>query len=173
MRLRRLRPYPRFTATNQPPKERLPSSTKTRPVIPRLPAWIWPEEVVTPFCLWPLTEQSPFTRNWPGSLFTTVPFGSRQLPVERPVDVILRSHRLQAPVPSNPTMATQPPCKSLCAHSACAAMGSREANTIGNSLISAIPFSLDHHSKPWLNKLATKKQKKDTTCQAPHLAGCA
>jgi hypothetical protein len=73
------------------------------------PAWIQAEEVVTPFCLWPLTEQSPFTRNWPGSAFTTVPFGSRQLPVERPVDVILRSHRLHAPVPSNPTMATYTP----------------------------------------------------------------
>jgi hypothetical protein len=45
--LRRWRSYPRFTATNQPPKEHSPSSTKTRPMIPRLPAWIRAEEVVT------------------------------------------------------------------------------------------------------------------------------
>ena len=37
--------YPRFTATNQPPKERSPSSTETRPMIPRLSAWSRPEAV--------------------------------------------------------------------------------------------------------------------------------
>jgi hypothetical protein len=52
------RPYPRFTAMKQPPKARLPSSTETRPMIPRMPAWIWAEEVVTPFCLWPLSRIS-------------------------------------------------------------------------------------------------------------------
>ncbi len=79
-RLQHWRPYARFTATNEPPKRRLPSYAKTRPMIPRLPGLEPTRGGSHPVLSRAGHGAIPFTRNWAGSAVTTVPLGSRQVP---------------------------------------------------------------------------------------------